>query len=41
MNERALAYVAAQLARFDLLSTDADAKGTEVVNKFETSWHRF
>ena len=27
MNERALAYVAAQLARFDLLSTDTDAKG--------------
>lgn len=26
-NERALAYVAAQLARFDLLSTDTDAKG--------------
>jgi len=27
MNERALAYVAAQLARFDLLATDTDAKG--------------
>jgi type I restriction enzyme M protein len=27
MNDRALAYVAAQLARFDLLSTDTDAKG--------------
>ena len=27
MNERALAYVASQLARFDLLSTDTDAKG--------------
>lgn len=27
MNERALAYVAAQLARFDLLSTDTDTKG--------------
>lgn len=27
MNERALAYVAAQLARFDLLSSDTDAKG--------------
>ena len=27
MNDRALAYVAAQLARFDLLATDADAKG--------------
>lgn len=26
-NDRALAYVAAQLARFDLLSTDTDAKG--------------
>ncbi|MNK74531.1 putative type I restriction enzymeP M protein [compost metagenome] len=26
-NERALAYVASQLARFDLLSTDTDAKG--------------
>ena len=27
MNERALAYVAAQLARFDFLATDTDAKG--------------
>jgi type I restriction enzyme M protein len=27
MNERALAYVAAQLARYDLLATDTDAKG--------------
>jgi type I restriction enzyme M protein len=27
MNERALAYVAAQLSRFDLLSSDTDAKG--------------
>lgn len=27
MNERALAYVAAQISRFDLLATDADAKG--------------
>lgn len=27
MNDRALAYVAAQLARFDLLASDTDAKG--------------
>lgn len=27
MDDRALAYIAAQLARFDLLSTDTDAKG--------------